>query len=163
MWIWIRVAFISCHFPSVKYWLESLRAIRSKEEPFLLLRKKWVIEILLSPNEPHTLKYLKINLRHFCVTERLEDKCRIYFLSLPECQVYWLESLLFWEPFAIAIWHFRKRNCHLKFSQTQLPFEISDLSQTQLPFDIFANAIAIWILCKRNCQLPFEICREISC
>ena len=32
-----------------------------------------MIEILLSPNEPHTLKYLKINLRHFCVTERLED------------------------------------------------------------------------------------------
>ena len=31
-----------------------------------------MIEILLSPNEPHTLKYLKINLRHFCVTERLE-------------------------------------------------------------------------------------------
>ena len=41
-----------------------------------------MIEILLSPNEPHTLKYLKINLRHFCVTERLEDnngRCESFF------------------------------------------------------------------------------------
>ena len=56
---------------------------------------------------------------------------------------------------AIAIWNFRKRNCHLRFVQTQLPIEIcanaNEAFARHLPLpESITTRIGFWNTHKRN-------------